>query len=305
MSRLFRKTAMDNLAVPEQLNRQISIIRPHMWIIIVAIITALLGIGMWVVFGNITNTVEIEGVVFPKAGVSKISYKGYGAVKDVLVKVGDKVDNGDVIAIIPDELTIVQLEEAKSKLKTLDTIDEIKMTEKEIEKLQEKYISKSVIYANQQGIIQRVAAINDFMQDGDEISSILITEETSNSRQIIGYIPLKVAKQLKVGMEVQASPAHISREEYGYMKGYVSRIETIPVTKEELERYYGTLEYIKDILPDSSCVQIILTMNVDHTSNNLFQWSSQKGKDILVDVGTICNIQIVVDKNKPIDMLIQ
>ena len=104
-------------------------------------------------------------------------------------------------------------------------------------------------------------------------------------------------------MEAQICPSYVSREEYGYMKGYISSIGTVPVTEDRLARYYGNKEYVADILPSESSVEIMISVQVDEESENLFAWSNKKGNSLNVEVGTVCDIQTVIENNRPISLL--
>lgn len=304
MKKLFSESALENIATPEQLNQQIKVIKPHMWILLCVLIVLFLGTGIWVIFGNISSNTHIDGIVFPQLGVEKISAQTDGVIKDVMFKTGDEVKAGDIIAVVENQEVLEQIEQCNKKINGLYG-EEKKAEKSRLEQLRNLYEKTSIIRATKDGSIQSIIGMNVKTDIGDEVASILINNQSSNNRQIVGYVPLVTANQMQVGMEAQVNPAYASREEYGYMKGVISSIGTMPVTKEGIQSYYGNTEYVKDILPDSSCVEIRISMYVDNESANNFVWSNKKGENLTVDVGTICNIQIVTDSKKPYQLFLQ
>lgn len=303
MGKLFSESALDNLSTPEQLNQQTKIVKPYYWLGIIAFALLVLAIIIWGVFGNINSTISMQGIVFPKSGISNVVADSGGIVQDVLYQIGDKVKKGDIIAVIPNENILESIHQVQEQLE--EETDRRKKEELsgQLKQFYASYEQSSIIRASEDGSLQNIVSVGEAVNIGDEIANILVNSQYSNNRQVVAYVPLKVAKRLEVGMEAQICPAYISREEYGYMKGYISSIGTVPVTEDSLEKYYGNKEYVTDILPSESCVEIIISVQVDEKSENLFQWSNKKGNTLAVEVGTVCDIQIVIERNKPIRLL--
>lgn len=57
---LFRKSTIDRVNSPEQLNEYIRVAKPSVWIILAAVILLLAGVLIWGIFGNIETTVEAD-----------------------------------------------------------------------------------------------------------------------------------------------------------------------------------------------------------------------------------------------------
>lgn len=303
MADLFQKFALDELSSPEQLNQQVKIMKPHMWLGFAGLVTGVASFLIWAFLGNINETMYIEGIVFPQLGVEGIIAKTSGNVQDVLYVNGEVIQNGDIIVVIPNEDCLQKIEQCRVELEETTDNEKKQKLKNRLVQLKNEYEQTSMVRATKAGTLQNMVSINEMVEEGEEIASVLIDNQASNSRQIVGYIPLTYAKQLKEGAEAQVSPAYAEREEYGYMKGYVSYIGTMPVTEATLKQYYGNLEYTKDILPEESCVEIRVSVYIDETSKNRFSWSSEKGEELTVDVGTICDIQIVTDSKRPIELL--
>lgn len=60
---LFRKTSIDRVNSPEQLNDYIKVANPGVWLILSAIVCLLLGVVIWSAFGTIETTVDTAVMV--------------------------------------------------------------------------------------------------------------------------------------------------------------------------------------------------------------------------------------------------
>ena len=56
---LFRKTSLDRVSNPEQLNDYIRVTNPSVWMIMCAVILLLIGVCVWGVFGHLDTTITV------------------------------------------------------------------------------------------------------------------------------------------------------------------------------------------------------------------------------------------------------
>ncbi len=59
---LFRKSSIDRISSPEQLNDYIRVSNPSVWMILAAIIMLLVGICVWGIFGRLETKIESAGI---------------------------------------------------------------------------------------------------------------------------------------------------------------------------------------------------------------------------------------------------
>ena len=58
-SSIFRQKSIDRISSPEQLNDYIHISNPGIWLLLSAVIIFLIGVGVWIAFGNIESTIPV------------------------------------------------------------------------------------------------------------------------------------------------------------------------------------------------------------------------------------------------------
>ncbi len=59
---LFRKSSIDRISSPEQLNDYVRVSNPSVWMILAAIIMLLVGICVWGIFGRLETKIESAGI---------------------------------------------------------------------------------------------------------------------------------------------------------------------------------------------------------------------------------------------------
>lgn len=97
---MFRKSALDRLSSPEQLDLMIKITNPAGWVALLTLIGLIAIAIFWGIFGSIPTKVIGSAVLIKTGGVVDISSRSNGRITDVSVRVGDTVKRGQKIARI-------------------------------------------------------------------------------------------------------------------------------------------------------------------------------------------------------------
>ena len=105
MANIYRKTALDKLSSPDQLDKAITIISPSFWI-------AALGGGLilavaliWSILGRLPVNVSTSGIFMGQEGLGTVVSEGSGVVTDVYVSEGEYVKAGQEIAQLDVKVT--------------------------------------------------------------------------------------------------------------------------------------------------------------------------------------------------------
>jgi NHLM bacteriocin system secretion protein len=98
---LFRKSALQELSSPEQLEQFMEVTRPRAWIALGAIGLILVAAVIWSVWGTLPTKVSGQGIIIRAGGVFDIASQGGGVITDIRdLRVGDKVSKGQVLGHI-------------------------------------------------------------------------------------------------------------------------------------------------------------------------------------------------------------
>lgn len=140
-----------------------------------------------------------------------------------------------------------------------------------------------------------------FPFDGKELETQesvtrLIKQGLTEKKEMLCYVPFEDLRKLKIGQQVQTTPADLQRENWGYAFGKVVGIEQFPTTKKEVAARLK-LEALAAFIPNDKPVYEVRVI-LDEENHNLI-WSREKSQGLQINMGTLCNIQVITER-KPV-----
>ena len=131
MAEIFRKSALEKLSSPEQLDKMIVITSPSFWLSMVGAGIIIVSALVWSIFGRLPENVDAQGIYVNRDGMQSVYAENNGVVDQILVADGDYVSKGDVIAVFDTEeidKKIAEYEEKKTAVEevSIETIEQIK-----------------------------------------------------------------------------------------------------------------------------------------------------------------------------------
>jgi HlyD family secretion protein len=118
---IFRKSALDKISSLDQMDQTLTVVKPSSFIALIALCLLLVVAVVWGFTGSIPNDVKGSGVLLNIDNIVSVKYSNQGAIKNIFVKAGDEVENGQIIA----------------RIERQDLLDQILMYEKKLEGLQQ------------------------------------------------------------------------------------------------------------------------------------------------------------------------
>ena len=122
MANIYRKTALDKLSSPEQLDKTITVISPSFWIAMTGLGVILLIALLWAIFGRIPFTVSTNGIYLDQGGMRSVVSETAGFVDEVYVSDGDSVTAGQKLAHINTELIEDELSTLQGRRDSVDKV---------------------------------------------------------------------------------------------------------------------------------------------------------------------------------------
>lgn len=120
--------------------------------------------------------------------------------------------------------------------------------------------------------------------------------DDNGEARVFCYVPISTAKRLKENMDVQISPDYAPREQYGYVNGKVINIGDEIVTESYLETNFENPKIVLPAISDT-------TQNLVEVELSLGDWSTDKGKEISITEGSLCNISVIESEQKPYQLI--
>ena len=222
-------------------------------------LTALLLMGaffVWGFLGSVSDKVYYSGVVFPSEGTTDVSLPNRGMVRTVFVHSGDHVSQGQSVALIS---------------------------------MEDSY---SILTSTVEGTVISTKIDNEPFEAFEPIISVVSGNGARTQRSmLIAYIDNAGQRDLREGMMAQVWPENEKRDEIGYVRGRVTRIDRYPVSASEVRQTLKNEEMAGRLLASGEMmyqVQIELFPSPDDPA--LFDWSFGEPEDVSMNVGTYCSV---------------
>lgn len=101
---IFRKSSIDRLKSPEELNDYIRVANPSVWLLLGAVILVLLGVVVWGVFGTVESTLQTGVQAEEERVICCVSETEVNRIQEgMLVRIGDKEGTVGKVADTPSE----------------------------------------------------------------------------------------------------------------------------------------------------------------------------------------------------------
>lgn len=268
MADLYRKSSIEKLSNPEQLDKAITVTRPMSWIALMGVTLIIVATIIWSVLGTLPTTQTVSGAVVSNDSISAYYSDYSGTVTEVCVVAGDEVEKDDVLLVI----------------KSSDG-------------------KEHKVKATEDGTVTSVlTAVETSIYVGAEIARY--TPKSAADQVVVCYVPLSMAKLLEKDMEVLLYPTSIDTQKYGHMEGTVVSVGDYAVATSNMWYVFGADNLVAEqFLANGPVVSVVCKIKTDDDTESGFYWSSDKGADLTVSNGTFLSVKIVTDESAPITKL--
>ena len=269
MAQLYRKTSLEKLSNPEQLDTELRITSPLSWLALLGAALAAAAVILWSIFGTLPETVSVSGMVVSQTNLGVICAEDYGTVSRFEKQAGDQVQAGDVTAVI----------------KAGDG-------------------TEYQVLAEQAGQITAVLAeAGEEIYPGKEL--FRYTPQAESAQAAVFYVPTAQAGQLKKDMKVLVSPTSVDSQKYGRMEAWIEEVGAYPAENQNLWYVLGKDNLVAEqFLAEGPVTAVVCRLRTDSTSSNGYYWSSENGKKLTLSNGTFVSGTIIISENAPITKLI-
>lgn len=268
MADLFRKSSIEKLSNPEQLDRSIKISSPMSWLALMGGFLVVMATLIWSVVGVLPTTKNANGILVNAESTCAFYSDHSGIVTNIYKESGDKVGKGDDII----------------KIKSSDG-------------------KEYIIEAYGDGIITELLVSYDSeIYSGTEIARF--TPDIKQDNVVVCFVPLTEAKQLKKEMNVLLYPLSVDSQKYGHMEAEIYSVGNYAVNANNLKYVLGSDNLVSEQFTNNGpVVSVICKIKTDSSSNSGYYWSSENGKFLTVSNGTLMSAKIVIDECAPITKL--
>lgn len=265
MAGIFRKTALERLSSPDQLDSMLKITTPMSWVGIGAAAALAAAVVVWAFTGSIPNTVSGPGFLVYSYNTNTLYSTASGQVKDVLVDMGQTVEPGT---------PVVELYSSTGDMITVES--------------------------DQTGIVSALL-VEKREQITPNTELFRLSPETENELSMVCYVDLDTAKQLENGMEAMVYLNSADSGTYGHMEAVVTNVDryiSSEAAMAELLGSDGQMSYM--VTQNGPVAAVTCELKADETTESGYYFSTSKGAEIELSGGEQAVVQIILDESAPI-----
>ena len=183
MAEIFNQEALEALDDHSETEEMARVASPKLRLVLGAMVAMIVVVAYWCVFGTINYKVTAQGVVFPFGEAGPVSVPYDGVVSRVLVNHGATVANGSAIM-------------------------EIRNT-----------LSTTSVQVPRNGVVIQTLPLGTEFKAGQPVAWLLPQDKQMTGREMLCYVTYNDLHKLKLNQQVQATPANMERENWGYAYG--------------------------------------------------------------------------------------
>ena len=140
------------------------------------------------------------------------------------------------------------------------------------------------------------------VQKGSKVASLLVGN--LKDEEVVCYVLLTDVKKLRKGMNVYIYPSTVKKEEYGHMIGTVTEISSHVESEEDMKIQLGSDSLVADFSKKGPVVEVRCSLEKDTSTVSGFKWSSNRGKTVPLESGTVISAKVITENKRPIDLFI-
>lgn len=268
MADLYRKSALERMSNPEQLDKVLKVTSPMSWIALLGITLIIVVTIIWSFVGTIPETITAKGIVSAVVGSNSIYTEDAGKVVSIRVREGDEVHLGD---------PVMTYRNASN-----DVVE---------------------VFSDQVGIVSDlVVKKDDEFTPGKDV--VRISPIAHDSQIVVCYVPLAKAKKLERGMQVNITLDSLDSNSYGNMVARVINIDAYATPKDGMNSVIGKDNNLESTFnKDGAVVAVACELFPSADTVSGFYWSNAKGASVNVKNGSLVTAKIVTDEVAPITKL--
>ena len=301
--KIFNEEALSRLRSPEQLDSVITVTQPVAWMAVFTLFFLVVSIVIWSIFGVFSISVVSVGMILDPAGVVNIYHDTSGKISEVLVRPGDRVNKGDIVAklVLPSMMNdIVRIRhDIMRSMNQNQVVGNIS----QFDSLINMWYNSFNVVSTFDGIVTEVKAnVGDILNAGSTSICSIRQDQHMHDAIAVMYVSAVSGKRIERGMVAQLVPSGADQKEDGSLMGVVRDVSLYPVSSSGVMTVLGNPDVVNWIFQrlGSAVVEVKVDLVKDPKSPSGFLWSTAVGRHRPLTVGTICTGSIVTDRQPPL-----
>lgn len=268
MAKLYRKSALERMASPEQLDKTLKVTSPLSWLSLGGVTLIIVVTAIWSVVGRIPVTITTNGIIASPVNTNAVYTENAGTVDSVYVSVGDEIRPGDEVALLE--------------------------------------VSDGSAYTIKSDQIGTASAVDILAGDtvGQGFPILYVSPEAASRQVVVCYVNVADVKKISRGMPAYVYLNSADSQRYGHMKARVINIDEYTASNKGMNYVLGEDNNLSSFFTSSGAVAAVTCeLSLSEESASGYAWSNKKGKELNVTNGSLVSVKIIMEEISPIKML--
>ena len=220
-------------------------------------------------------------------------------------------ENLDKIRTLQAQLSGLDSQEEGLALKFRQTQDtqqqQLQDNGQAIARLEQELKEQGRIVSSDSGRVLEVNVVpGQIINTAQSIATLERTDLSGTSKTRLGltYFTIGDGKKIQAGMDMQITPATVTREEYGGILARVERVDDFPVTAQTAGVIIGDPDLAETLTTGGRVIQVRATLQANPANFSGYAWSSGKGPQLQFSPGTTTTALVTVEQRAPITFVI-
>jgi HlyD family secretion protein len=178
---------------------------------------------------------------------------------------------------------------------------EINQSRNRLDQLNAQLAAAANVTSPYDGLV--VERLTDAGQSIGAGAAIVTIEPLNVPHQVLMFIPLE-GKRIAPGMSVEMVPGGVRPEETGYFIGTVEKVSSAPLSGGALDRYLKNEVLVDQFTSQGGAYLVEVAVETDPQTGRPTKWTSRYGAPITFGSGTLVSGKIVVERTRPVALVI-
>jgi HlyD family secretion protein len=175
------------------------------------------------------------------------------------------------------------------------------IAEQELQRAMAKARSQEQVTSTVAGrIIELKKVVGDTLRANDVIATV---EPLGSDVQVIAFVSADVGKRIQTDMATEVSPTQVKRAEYGFMRANVVFRPDFAASPDYVMNTLRNEAVAKKLIGSGPVFEVRAALKETPATPSGFEWSTSEGPPFKIGGGTMVNIAIIVDRKRPITLV--
>lgn len=135
---------------------------------------------------------------------------------------------------------------------------------------------------------------------------LVVVEAASATKSLLvhGYLPNDQGKRVIAGMTAQVIPTSVDQQIYGSIRGTVTRVSGLPMSREGLLAVLGDDALVTQMMIGGAPIEVEIALESDPATVSGLRWTSSVGPPSKVTPGTTVAANIIFSSVRPIELVL-